>query len=626
MRRILPVVLACLMALSALPAASAQEGGLTVDASWCVLVPEDATPREAFAAGKLSRELSYCLGAEIPVVTKADARFIAVGSASRADVSGVADNGYRIAAIDGNIHIGGTGARGLAAAAYRFLEEFCGRKVYTAELIVFPRAAGIRVPADADIVYEPYFEYTDTDWRSPWDAEYSLANGLNGDPHRTIDPQAGGTVRYIGGFCHTMADLCESEAHALTDPEQLALHGGERTTAQPCLTNPDVLAIAIRNVLADLERWHDPDASLEIVSVTQNDNTDYCECERCRAFEAAHGGAHSATMLDFVNRIADAVLEAGYTNVAVDTFAYTYTREAPSGIVPRDNVIIRFCTIEGCFRHALDDPGCERNAPLMKDLRDWSAICRRIYIWDYTTNYADTCSVFPDFGVIRRNIRTFYEHNVRGVYEEGNYYIDRCDTEFGELRAYMIAKCLQDPYCDLEREIDGFLRAYYGPGWEAVRKIISMYASHPGERSGGHLWIYDDAAASLGFTDGEIAEIDALWRAAREAGGKEYEARIARSELSWRYWKSCTRRGEFSPADPRRFDESERLFRDLTASGVRTLDEWSDGDCLDCLCVRYVPADEWNWYEPDDPASWVRLAGFALEEYAMSAAEGRDLP
>ncbi len=619
MIKFLSVFLACLFFTAFLPAAAPQEGGLIVGPEWSIVISEDASNFELFAAQKLCDGLSDLFGQEIKILFSAENHYIAIGSASLADLSGIAENGYRITAIDGNIHIGGTGVRGVQAAAYRFLEEFCGRKIYTSELTVFPKAESISVPSDTDIVYEPFFEYTDTDWLSPWDPEYSLANGLNGDPHRTLDPEAGGVVKYLGGFCHTMADLCETEAHRYSDPEQLALHGGERTTAQPCLTNPEVLEIAIKNVLKKIEEEHDPAAYLKIVSVTQNDNTDFCECENCRAFEAAHGGVHSATMLNFVNQIADAVKEAGHDDVAIDTFAYVYTREAPTGIVPRDNVIIRFCTIEGCFRHALDDPECERNAPLMKDLHDWSKICSRIYIWDYTANYANTCLIFPNFAVIQHNIQTFYENNVKGVYEEGNYYMNRCNTEFGELRSYMISKCLQDPYCDLDSEVNGFLRAYYGPGWQSIKKIIDMHVSHPGVGSGGHLWIYDSASQCFGFTDAEISEIDDLWNFAKKAGGKEFSENITRSELSWRFWKSCMRKGEFSPSNPKRYDENEKLFKDLKDSGVELISEFADGDYLDCVCVRYVPADDWEWYEPEDARSWAALISFGLQELAEKA-------
>ena len=601
------------MLFASVPAAGAADAPdvLAVDKTWTILLPEEPTPYEAFAAQKLSDCLAEVFGTAPETVTEPTGRDIAVGAASKTDVSGVADNGYRIQVLDGSIHIGGTGVRGLQAGAYRFLEEFCGRKVYAYNVTVLPQAETVPVPADTDIVYEPFFEYADTDWLSPCDVEYSMANGLTGGTYRRLPEEMGGTVNYLGGFCHTMGGLCETESYAETHPEYLALHDGKRVTDQPCLTEPEVLRIATANVLKLLEEGHDPAASVQIVSVTQNDNYNYCECARCKAFEKAHGGVQSATMLNFVNQIADAVKEAGYDNVAIDTFAYQYTRKAPTGIAPRENVIVRLCTIECCFCHALDDPDCERNVELMQDLSDWSAICDRIYVWDYVNNYSNTCIVFPDFDVIRRNIQVFYENNVRGVYEEGNYYIRNCDTEFGELRAYMISKCLQDPYCDVRSEADGFLDAFYGPAGRTVRKIVDLYMEHAPASFGGHLGIGESPAASFRFTDREVARMDALWEQAKEEAGageeEAYLARVERSELAWRFWKGSEGKGEFSVLNPGRFEEKQKLFEDLQSFGVKQISEGSYEDYLDCLCVRYVPVNEWNMYEADEPAARARL-------------------
>ncbi|MBR6702020.1 MAG: DUF4838 domain-containing protein, partial [Clostridia bacterium] len=534
--------------------------------------------------------------------------YIAVGSASGEDVSDLAVNGYVIRAAKGNINIAGTGVRGLCAGVYRFLEEFCGHKVYTASINIIPSAAAVSVPADTDIKYEPFFEYTDTDWRSPRDVEYSLSNGLNGGTYRRLPGEAGGTVDYLGGFCHTMGRLCETESFADKDPEQLALFKGERTSDQPCLTNPDVLATATKNVLAILERSYNPDASLQIVSVTQNDNQHYCQCERCKKFEAAHGGVQSATMINFVNQIADAVKKAGYTNAAIDTFAYQYTRKAPENIAPRDNVIVRLCTIECCFLHTLDDASCSRNKELMKDLHDWSEICKRIYVWDYTTNYSNTCIVFPDFDVIQRNIQVFYENNVRGVYEEGNYYIDSCDTEFGELRAYMISKCLQNPYCDLESEVDGFLAAYYGPGRENIKSILEMHIDNACGGGTGHLSIGEGPTQTFSFSAKQVKEIDGYWESAKKAAvNDEQKEHIGRSELSWRFWKASAGKGEFSILNPERFDLRQELFEDLQKYGVTALNEGGPSDYLDCICIRYAPANEWNMYEAGETGAETRL-------------------
>ena len=605
MKKILSVLLVICLCFSFAVPAFAKTGGIAVDGTWSVLVPENATAYESFAARKLSDELSAVFGSRVPVVTSANEKYIAVGSASQADISKVAVNGYRIQAIDGNVHIGGTGVRGVQAGAYRFLEEFCNRKVYAHNCIVMPAAESITVPDNTDITYEPFFEYTDTDWLSPCNTEYSLSNGLDGGTYRSIPAEAGGTVNYLGGFCHTMGGLCETEAHKDSDPEQLALHDGKRTTDQPCLTNPEVLEIATANVLKILEQKYDSQASVQIVSVTQNDNQHYCECDTCKAFEASHGGVQSATMINFVNQIADAVKAAGYENAAIDTFAYQYTRQAPTGIAPRDNVIVRLCTIECCFRHTLDDSSCQRNKKLMKDLSDWSKICNRIYVWDYTTNYSNTCIVFPDLGVIQRNIQVFYENNVKGVYEEGNYYISGCNTEFGELRAYLISKCLQNPYCNYDAEMNGFLNSYYGPGGADIGRILEMHLAN----TGTHLSIGESPSASFSFTNKEIAEINSLWAKAKSAAQNDEQLeRITRSELSWRFWKGSTNKGEFSVLNPERFDEREKLFEDFKAHDVRMISEGSYDDYLDCLCVRYVTTNEWNMYEPDESGAQTRLA------------------
>ena len=607
MKKLCSLLLCISLMFCAVPFVFAADGTIRVDAGWSVLLPEEPTAYESYAAQLICDGLSEVFGAEIAPVTRAAGRYIAVGSAGRADVSDVAVNGYRIQAIDGNIHIGGTGVGGLQAGACRFLEQFCGKKVYTFDITVLPRARAISVPADTDIVYEPFFEYADTDWLSPCDADYSLFNGLNGGTYRSFPEEMGRTVDYIAGFCHTIGGLCETASYAQTHPEYLALHDGERTTDQPCLTNPEVLQICIKNVLAVLEERWDPTAALQIVSVTQNDNYNYCECEACKAFEAAHGGVQSATMINFVNRVADAVKDAGYDNVAVDTFAYQYTRRAPKGIVPRDNVIVRLCTIECCFAHTLDDPDCERNTELMKDLSDWAAICDRIYVWDYTTNYGNTCIFFPDLNVIQRNIQIFYENNVKGVYEEGNYYIRNCNAEFGELRAYMIAKALQNPYCDMDAEVTGFLKAYYGGGWQYIKQILDIYAANIGEE-GGHLSIGSGPDASLSLSDAQVNQVDLYWKNALSlARSEKQRENVRRSMLSWRFWKASVNKGEFSVLNPDRYDEKEKLFGDLQAYGVTMISEGSYGDYLDCACVRYAPANEWNQYEADEIGTKARV-------------------
>lgn len=605
MKKIFSVFLALLFVFASAQCAFATEAetgsDIMIDSTWSILAPSKRNSQQQYAIEVLQSKLQQVFGKKIAVVSEASEKFIAV-DISYDGIAEIADNGYAIKAVDNKVYINGKGVRGALYGVNRFLEDFCGYKVYTSALTVLPQAESIKVPSDTNIIYAPYFEYTETDWRSPRDWNYSVANGLTGGTYRQLPEKMGGSVNYLGGLCHTFTNtFCSSAKYFDEHPEYFALHDGERTKNQLCLTNPDTLAIVKQEVLDLLAAQHDPTASLQIISLTQHDNYDYCQCENCKAFEAEHGGVQSATMINFVNQVADVVKEHGYDNVAIDTFAYQYTRKAPTGIAPRDNMIVRLCTIECCFSHALDDPKCKENADLMKDLEDWSKICNRIYVWDYTTNYAHTCCLFPDFDVIQKNIQIFYEHNVKGVYEEGNYYINSCDTEFGELRAYMISKALQNPYCDMDKEVSGFLNAYYGPGGDNIGKALKICTENAGNIS-GHLKIYQDSKDSMKLSASEINQIDKYWQAAKDAAQTDKQLEnINRSELSWRFWKATAKRGEFNLMNPDRFNETQALHDDIVASGVKTMSEGGTyEDYIDCEATRYVSPDKWNYYEKDE--------------------------
>ena len=74
----------------------------------------------------------------------------------------------------------------------------------------------------------------------------------------------------------------------------------------------------------------------------------------------------------------------------------------------------------------------------MKDLEAWSKICNRLYIWNYSLNCDESINIYPNFGVQQRNIQIFYEHNVKGIYEQGVFYIAESDAEFGEMKTYLV--------------------------------------------------------------------------------------------------------------------------------------------------------------------------------------------
>ncbi|MBR3596568.1 MAG: DUF4838 domain-containing protein [Clostridia bacterium] len=548
------VVFTCVLPVFS-SAAKLTEGGY-------IVLPEKPDERLSAAADTLSRYLGEITDKEFPQAADGTGIKFVIDYSDEA-----ADNGYIIETAENEVSIKGNGTRGVIHGVYAFLEKYAGCDWYTSTLYSIPKNEELVIPAGEKTEYEPFFEYTDTDWVSPRDVEYSLANGLNGSPYRTIPSELGGTVEYISDFCHTLASqFCSKATYFESNPEYFALHDGKRQDEQLCLTNEDVYNLILGEVMALLKEKHDPEKSLQIISLTQGDSGEdakMCQCDNCKAIDDENG-SHSGTMINFVNRIAREVKAAGYDNVAIDTFAYRYTRKAPSKVVPEDNVIVRLCTIECCFSHALDDSTCTENVALMNDLSDWSKICDRIYVWDYATNYAHTLGIFPDFGVLQRNVQVFYENNVVGVYEEGNYYMASCDGEFGELRSFLLSKLMQNPYMDYDAYMNEFLEAYYGNGWENIRQFIDMTIEKP-TPEGEHLRIYVSMPETLGFDKKDIEKADLLWENAKaQAENETFLQRTQRSEICWRYWKA------YNKYDKK---EAEKLIADIKDFGITMVQE-----------------------------------------------------
>ena len=203
-------------------------------------------------------------------------------------------------------------------------------------------------------------------------------------------PEAlGGCIKYKG-FCHTFYPLVPPDKYFGPHPEWYSLINGKRTheNAQLCLSNPELRDFVVQRV----KEWLREAPDAQIISVTQNDCDGACQCPKCKAIDDAEGSP-SGSMLAFVNYIAEKI-EPEFPHVAVDTFAYQYTRHPPKTIRPRPNVIVRLCSIECNFREPLNDPS---NAAFLADLAAWSKICPRLYVWDYVTDFAHYVLPHPNW-------------------------------------------------------------------------------------------------------------------------------------------------------------------------------------------------------------------------------------
>ena len=618
MKKTVSVLLCVLLLLGSLPFAvfAAEDTALIAGegADAAISIPANASAQERYAAQLLSGYLEEITGVRVPVGS-------AQGNIRLETSPDLAEEAYALRENNGVFSVTGGGKRGVIYGAFAFLEKLCGCRWYTNDAFLIPSAPQIRVPAGYTFSYTPYFEYRETDWGGRTNPVFSAALSINGGNVNIPPEEMGGAVGYFSGyFAHTLSTcFCSAATYFDSHPEYFALRDGKRTPNQLCLTNPDVLRIVTAEVLDLLAARRDPGQSVQILSLTQHDNGDYCTCDACKALDEANG-SQAGTMLTFVNSVADAVKAAGYDNVAIDTFAYQYTRPAPTNVVPRDNVIVRLCSIECCFGHTLDDPGCPENAKFMKDLNDWSKICDRLYVWDYGTNYSEYINFFPNFGVMQRNMQIFYEHNVKGVFGEGNSQTALCNGEFKDLRLYLQAKLMQDPYMDFGSELDGFLKFYYGDGWESIRAFI-LECSEKGATAKKHVGIFDRAKGSMpGIKNQDIARFDALWADAEAGAGTEEQlSRVKRSEFCWRYWKCANNKGEFSALHTlyQRMKARDDLYLDLVDAGTTILGETNRKRALSECYALHLLRIPFCWTTLYDNAFWDMISPVVVKLYQL---------
>lgn len=449
---------------------------------------------------------------------------------------------------------------GVLYGVYNFLETYAGIRFFTPTLEICPKG-DVVIPNGLVLEHSPAMKARRLTWHSVRDADWCVKNGINNCDAPLTEELGGQRLNYGKLFVHTINILAQT-----TYP--YPAYG-----TNPCVTDPEVLATVIKNVRKALEE----NPAINIVSVSQNDFEGYCHCPNCKKIEEEEGSP-AGPLLRFVNAVAED-LEKDYPNLTIDTLAYKYTQKTPKITKPRKNVCIRLCSINCCFTHPLDNKDCPKSKIFYEDIIGWGKICDKLHIWDYTTNFHYYISTFANFGVIHKNMKFFAENNVVSMFPQGNG--QGVSGEFGELRAYLLAKLMWDPYMSEEKYyslMDEFLEGYYGAGWKNIRAFIDKttelaanggFAINKADESEGApvcgQGIYGHPFTAI--TRGEYLEhealFDELWANAVALAGDRVEF-VKRSMMQWRLTKLYLHPNA---------EKAQQLIDDAKAAGV----VWKEG-------------------------------------------------
>lgn len=379
-----------------------------------------------------------------------------------------------------NLFISGGSDDAIQNAVFVFLEKFLGCKWYAPNVEDIPNLKTIIL--DKSITYNYTPDITTRTVHSRLFYE-----NLNFAKKLKVTTKA--FPHYVpSARVHTFQKFIPEEKFYKNHPEYFALRGDKRIPTQLCLTNSDVFKI-VRDSVASLFKNY-PNSSL--VSVSQNDNQQYCQCNKCSKIDQEEGSP-SGTMIQFVNKIAEE-----FPNKTISTLAYQYTRK-PCKTKPVKNVLITLCSIE-CDRSA---PITEKCTDFADDIRGWHEITDNIRIWDYTTQFTNFLAPFPNFYTLQPNIQFFRDNSAKWVFEQHS---DN-PSELFELRSYLMAKLLWNPDANVEEIIIEFTNGYYQEAGIYIKKYIDLVHKKILENPDFFLFLYGDPSqAFTSYLNPELLE------------------------------------------------------------------------------------------------------------------------
>ncbi|MCQ2463783.1 MAG: DUF4838 domain-containing protein, partial [Clostridia bacterium] len=594
----------------------------------CIVISSSASAAEKNAARILCEYLKKICSADFPTVTDDTApceKEIVVGVTNRdgeigIDRAGYGDDGVRILTESKKLFLTGGIKSGAIYSVYTFLEDTLGCRWFTKDLTVIPEKNRLCIEP-IDYSYVPCFRLRQTYWAfSTAYTEFCSAHKLHGVVAYVPDDMGGCGENYAVNSVHTLQWIITRDMFD-EHPEYFGCdeNGNRSPNRQPCLSNGDVLNLVVNyaeNFFASYSN---------IFSVSQNDGMSFCQCDKCKAFNKAHGNTDSASMINFVNKVAEKVREE-YPDARFETLAYQDSLTPPEGLEIADGIVIRMCPVNGCVLHDFDDPACKKNKAFNKAMQGWSKLTDNIYMWNYSTNFQYYYALFPNITTLQKRYQYFRDNNVVAVFDNGAGE-NMVPGEFHELKTYLVLKLLWNPDTDIERHISEFCDAYYG---EAGKDVVQFINEFEKKVKGYNLLTFStchmtcqDGGESLenntSLTGVEIRALDKIIKAAESRTLTADEARRLEGLcISWRFFKCGTFSGEYNwfsiKNDPEK--EAEKLCADMRAYGIEFINEGGririDGENPD-----FTVRPTWWFADKSEMPSSVKIQSAVLPKINM---------
>lgn len=539
------VLPAVLMGIAVLASCS-REGTLIAKngkSPYAIVLSANPSPSERHAADELRKHIALATGILLPMVAETDMRaaeppriFVGFGEAASKTLAGggpvaadsLGDEGFVLRTVKSgsgasDIVIAGGRLRGTMYGVYTFLDRL-GFRWYTPRFTRIPEGKALRIGSLSEKTV-PVFMYREPFIKEAFDGDWAARNRVNSGA-AALDSTRGGNLTVLG--VHTFDQLIPPSLFR-EHPEYFPLIGGKRVTGyvQRCLTNPEVVEVAAKNLIA----WMDREPSKRIFTLAQNDVEKLCECPAC-AKVMEEEGAPSGLYLTFVNKVAE-IVEKKHPENFVSTLAYMFTEKPPKTVKPRRNVLVRLCPIYMCVGHPFTECSSPETKQFNEILSGWGKLTDRIFIWHYATDFSNYLLPFPNFRNFTQAIKTYAKSGVKGIFLQGAY--TSAGSSDADMRAWVMARLLWNPGDDPDALVNEWMRGVYGRAFTPMRAVFDLAHAHVAAPD-RHLRIFEMPSREL-WPERLITSLDSLYASAEKlaAGDSTALFYVRKNRMSARY-------------------------------------------------------------------------------------------
>jgi hypothetical protein len=436
-----------------------------------LVLDQDPSDANRVVATDLIRVISKITGAEIAFESREGTLPIYLGESMQFEGLPIPHpelepEGYLLQVSQQGIFLLGADELGTGHAVYTLLHELGCRWI-------MPGDIGECLPAqgpDLALSEQSRIEAPDFSFRDIW---YAYGCSAEGSARRADWLRRNRMNRPPVMHGHNLTNTLAVHAPFEQRPELYSLEDGVRTKSQICTSNPEAVELVTKAIKEHLRKYPETQA----YSLCPDDNTDFCECEKCLALDVGHidrGGKPSVSdrYQVFLNQVLEG-LEDEFPNVLVTHYAYNENHtDAPRKIPVHPNTGIFLTTSVFCSAHGIGEEFCESRQDFKQLLAEWSEKTDHVFIYEYDPVPYSGGLPWPMWEAHGKEMKLYRDVGLSGLSIEGQ---NSWAAYFPNY--YVAARMMWDADQDYRAIFEDMLVSFFGSAAPAMRDYYTALAS-----------------------------------------------------------------------------------------------------------------------------------------------------